>query len=43
MRSVQVIPYVTLKSYLFFKPLNFCKSNGQKRYLLILIFWLGTY
>ena len=31
------------KSYTFFKPLDLSRSNGQKRHLLMLIFWLGSY
>ena len=42
-RWVQVTSGVILKSYIFFKPLNLSKSNGQKRPSLILIFWLGSH
>ena len=31
------------KSYTFFKPLDLSRSNGQKRHLLMLIFWLGSH
>ena len=38
MRWVQVTPGVTLKSYTFSKLLDLNRSNGHKRYSLILIF-----
>ena len=31
MRWIQVTTCVTLKSYIFFKPLNLNRSNGQKK------------
>ena len=34
MRWVQVTPGVTLKSYIFFKPLDLSRSNGQKKTLI---------
>ena len=34
MRWVQVTPSVTLKSYIFFKPLDLSRSNGQKKALI---------
>ena len=36
-RWVKVTPGVTLKSYTFFKSLDFSKSNGKKMHLLMLI------
>ena len=34
MRWVQVTPGVTLKSYIFCKPLDLSRSNGQKKALI---------
>ena len=34
MRWVQVTPGVTLKSYIFFKPLDLSRSNGKKKTLI---------
>ena len=42
-RWVQVTPDVTLKRYIFAKPLDLSRSNGKKRHSLMLIFLLGSH
>ena len=34
MKWVQVTPGVTLKSYIFFKPLDLSRPNGQKKTII---------